>query len=360
MEPIWALGLMSGTSLDGIDAALLKTDGIRILEVGPGKTVPYSPPFRNRLREVLGCPPLSCNLEQLEQELTDLHAQVVLDFKKEYPIDLVGFHGQTIYHNPPVTWQIGDGHRLSRQTRCDVVFDFRTKDVLLGGQGAPLVPIYHEALAAGLEKPTTLINIGGVSNMTWISPDTLIACDCGPGGALLDDWIFKHTGNFFDHDGLIARRGTPNQSVLQKWLSYPFFEKPYPKSLDRLSFSYIQSDIENFSLEDGAATLTAFTALSIQKACNLMPSPAQEIILTGGGRKNIFLREFLEQTMNKTVISCDNYGWDGDLLEAQAFAFLAVRVKNQLPISFPLTTGVQEPTCGGTLVAKEFKGALSD
>lgn len=348
---------MSGTSLDGVDVALICTDGEIVYETGPGKTYPFSVSLRERLQGCLGCHDFTPEIQELERDLTIFHGEVVKDFLQhylDYQVDLIGFHGQTLFHKPPVTRQIGDGELLSEITGIDVIYDFRTADVEAGGQGAPLVPVYHQSLAHLLPKPLVIVNIGGVANITWIAEGQLIACDTGPGGALLDDWMKKTLGQAFDWDGSTARQGKINHLLLDKWVRHPFFDQSAPKSLDRESFKKCLQDIADLSPEDGAATLTEFTACGIVKAIQMMSEPAQGVFLAGGGRHNIFLKERIAHHWGRAVQSVEEIDWDGDFLEAQAFAFLAVRVKHELPTSFPSTTGVRSATCGGRLVKANF------
>ncbi|HEX2582226.1 MAG TPA: anhydro-N-acetylmuramic acid kinase [Dongiaceae bacterium] len=342
----WVIGLMSGTSLDGIDAALLKTDGENILDVGPAITERYDPAFRARLRAALDTRE---DFSVLERNLTERHAVVVARLREAAPdheATLIGFHGQTVLHAPERrhTHQLGDGSLLARLTGLDVVYDFRTADVTAGGQGAPLVPAYHAALASRVEKPLAIVNIGGVANVTWIGTDgTLRAFDTGPGNALLDDWMLRHTGQPCDEDGACARRGTVDRTLLTRWLAHDFFARPAPKSLDRNQWQSPQG----LSLEDGAATLTAFTAYAIAAAADHFPEPARRWLICGGGRHNRALMDLLRQFIPVPVAPVEAVGWRGDFLEAQAFAFLAMRSLRGLPLSFPETTGAPRPLTGG-------------
>lgn len=338
---------MSGTSLDGVDAALLHTDGENIVEREGFVTIPYSDELRAKIRAVLG----KTREEALdvERELTQIHATAVKEVGKGNT-DLIGFHGQTIAHDPEkgTTCQIGDGALLAKLTGIKVVNDFRTADVKAGGQGAPLVPVYHQALAAGMEKPVAFLNIGGVANVTYVG-DELLAFDTGPGNALIDDWMLQKTKARFDEDGKLARTGKVDENILRELLSNPFFKKPAPKSLDRNAF--VSSLWENLSVADGAATLTAFTAGSIAVSMARLPSVPKRWILCGGGRKNIALVEMLQGVLQGSVEDIDTLGLNGDAIEAEAFAYLAVRSVKGLPISFPGTTGVAQPMTGGKICA---------
>jgi len=337
------IGLMSGTSLDGIDAALLVTDGREQVQAGASLTVPYDPAFRQKLRGVLGG---RGDVAAVEQSLTELHAQAVraLDAGE---VDLIGFHGHTILHRPPRTWQIGDGALLARLTGIDVVNDFRSADVAAGGEGAPLVPLYHRALAHRLERPLVVLNIGGVANLTWIGdgPEEILAFDTGPGNALIDDWMLAETGQTHDANGALARTGRVDTARVQSFLADPYFARKPPKSLDRDDFTRYRP--VGLSAADGAATLTAMTAAAIAAAAAHFPAPARRWLVTGGGRHNSTLLTMLTQRLNGVVAPVESVGWQGDALEAQAFAYLAARAVEGLPLSLPSTTGAKIPTKGG-------------
>ena len=353
---LWtAIGLMSGTSLDGIDAALVRTDGRERVETGAFCTIPYEDGLRERLRACLGGGGAKDVLAAVTEELTDAHAQAVAKLIDEtgadaHAIDLIGYHGHTILHAPDHrrTWQIGDGARLAARTGIAVVNDFRSADVGAGGQGAPLVPLYHQALAASLKRPLAVLNIGGVANVTWLGADPdqqAIAFDTGPGNALIDDWVLRGTGRRCDEDGVLAARGTVSDAALAALLDHPYFSRPAPKSLDRDAFD--PSPVRALSLEDGAATLTAFTVATVAAALPLLPEAPQRWLVTGGGRLNPTLMAGLAQALGTPVESVDSVGWSGDALEAQAFAYLAVRSRLNLPLTLPTTTGVSYPISGG-------------
>jgi len=350
MEPIWSLGLMSGTSLDGVDVAWLQTDGTTIKKIGEGLMVPYPMPLREKIRSILGQNVMTLEVKSIERELTLFQAQIVKEAQKIQSFDVIGFHGQTIFHAPPFTRQIGDGELLAKEVGVDVIYDFRSQDMKQGGQGAPLVPIFHRALIE-TEVPIAIVNVGGVANMTWMQKDwPLIACDTGPGGALLDDWTLKTIGLPYDENGLLSSQGKVNEACVQQWLAQAYFAKSYPKSLDRNDFNGLIKDIEIMSPADGAATLVELTARSIIHALTQMPALPQKLYVTGGGRRNLHLMQRLRALASYSVDSVEDLGWDGDLLEAFAFAYLAVRVKAGLPTSFPTTTGVNQPVSGGKLV----------
>jgi anhydro-N-acetylmuramic acid kinase len=349
-KAIAAIGLMSGTSLDGVDAAWVETDGETIFRAEPGLTLHYEDALKADLRRLLDLgptlPPDDPFLRATERRLTDDHAIAVAMLGR--PAAVVGFHGQTILHAPAQgrTWQIGDAALLAARTRLPVIHDFRSADVAAGGQGAPLAPLFHAALAQHLEKPVAIVNIGGVANLTWLGPDgEIAACDTGPGNGPLDDWIFAHTGKAFDENGAIATAGHAQQDRLAALLANPYFAAPAPKSLDRLTFSgLIAAATAGLSLEDGAATLTEFTVAAIVRALPAMP---QRLIICGGGRKNAALMARLGKSVPCKVEPAEAVGWDGDSLEAQCFGFLAVRSLHGMPLSLPATTGVPAPMPGG-------------
>jgi anhydro-N-acetylmuramic acid kinase len=350
-----AIGLMSGTSMDGVDVAAIETDGARVSWTGPSMTVPYAPALRARLdRAVRAAEHSADDLAGLARDLTDAHAAAVEAFSPALPrarrrVDLVGFHGHTLFHRPAEhrTCQLGDGQWLADRLGLDVVYDFRSADVAAGGQGAPLAPVYHQALAATLAKPVAVLNLGGVANVTWIDDGALIAFDTGPGNGLIDDWVRAHTDRLYDPDGRIAAAGRIRQPRLAGLLAHAYFDRPPPKSLDRLDFTL--APIEGLGLEDGAATLAAFTARAAARAREHLAVPPRRWLVTGGGRRNATLMGMLADALSVPVEPIEAIGADGDALEAQAFAFMAVRSMRGLPISFPTTTGVPLPLCGGRL-----------
>jgi anhydro-N-acetylmuramic acid kinase len=349
------IGLMSGTSLDGVDAAWIETDGHRVAAFGPAATIPYDDVLRRDLRRILdrapSLDPSDSGLLHATARLTDYHVQAVQAVARD--ADLVGFHGQTILHRPEQrrTWQIGDAQRLADRIGLPVAFDFRSADVAAGGQGAPLAPVYHAALAHVLPKPLAVLNIGGVANVTWIGTGgALVAFDTGPGNGPLDDWVTRHTGASFDREGALARSGRVDQAVLARLVSHPYFSRPAPKSLDRLDFSaaIAASGLNALSAADGAATLVAFTAAAA--SASRFPEPPRRWLVCGGGRRNPAIMEALAQASPVPVEPVEAEGWDGDALEAQCFGFLAVRAMLGLPLSFPGTTGVPAPMAGGIVL----------
>ena len=350
--PLTALGLMSGTSMDGIDAAIVETDGERVTGLGPRASEAYDAGFRERLRRLIAH---GGDEAEVARELTERHAGAVgrlLDGNGLGPgdVDVIGFHGHTVSHRPDqgITRQIGDGAVLARLTGVPVVDDFRSLDVAEGGEGAPLAPLFHAALAQDLEKPVAVLNIGGVANLTWIGPGgRIIAFDTGPGNALIDDWTQMTEGRPMDEDGRLARGGEADPRALAALLDHPFFRKSPPKSLDRAEFD--PDALGGASAADGAATLTRFTAAAVARARDFLPAPPRRWLVTGGGRLNGCLMAAIAQALDADVEPVEAVGWRGDVLEAQAFAFLAVRSLRGLPLSLPATTGVSRPLSGGVL-----------
>jgi anhydro-N-acetylmuramic acid kinase len=357
-----AIGLMSGTSLDGVDVALIETDGKKVKAFGPSGYRPYTDFERRLLLQALT---EAVHLEarearpgillEAERVVTTAHAEAVASFKAQNriaseDIDIVGFHGQTVLHRPAekMTVQIGDACALARAIHIPVMHDFRAADVAAGGQGAPLVPVYHRALAQSLERegPIVVLNIGGVANVTYIDGDTLIACDTGPGNALLDDFMNRTTGQRFDTDGRMAAQGTADAAWVAEALKDPFFALPPPKSLDRNDFA--KRILRDASPTDGAATLTAFTVDAIARIVPLLPKRPKSWVVAGGGARNHTMMRMLREKLHPAPVeSADALGWSTDAIEAQAFGFLAARGLKGLPLSYPATTGVPIPMTGG-------------
>jgi anhydro-N-acetylmuramic acid kinase len=364
---VLAIGLMSGTSQDGVDVALLDTDGDTVARFGATAYRTYSKAERTLLRRATAAaenltergarPELVAQAEAL---VNDAHAEAVQSFLTTndlQPDDVaaVGFHGQTLLHRPEhgLTIQIGDGNSLARMLGIPVVYDFRAADVAAGGQGAPLAPIFHRALVrqSGRAEPIAVLNLGGVANVTFIDGDVLIACDTGPGNALLDDFLRLQTGSLLDTDGRRAAAGRVDEAIIARLLSHPFFALPPPKSLDRNDFRSWAGDVlDGIGVEDGAATLTALTAAAVARIVPHLPRPPQTWIVAGGGARNpTLMRMLAERLAPARLLSAHAAGWSVDALEAQAFAYLAVRSLRGLPISFPGTTGVPRPLTGGVL-----------
>lgn len=351
-EIITAIGLMSGTSLDGIDAAIIKTDGYVQVEVGESTSLDYDDKLQSRIKEVIAG---QGDCMAVERDITLLHAQAVekllekANLKPE-DIDVIGFHGQTIDHRPEqgITLQIGNGSLLAEKTGISVVYDFRRRDVAAGGQGAPFVPIYHAALFGKRDLPIAIVNIGGVSNVTYVGKgeDEVIGFDTGTGNALINDIVYAETKKSYDEDGNIAASGNIQQNIVDKMLQHDYFSRGYPKSLDRNSFN--TDLVTDLKFADSVATLAAFTVQAIAKSQEVLPAAPKEWIITGGGRHNKYMMKMLEESLSGKVTNIDEYGYDGDMLEAEAFAYLAVRHIKRLPITFPTTTGVtrQKVVCG--------------
>ncbi len=352
-----AIGLMSGTSLDGVDAAWIETDGTRVARTGGAVTLPYDPALRASLRRLLdravaGLAADDPELRDATTALTLRHVAAVRAVRE--PADIIGFHGQTILHQPRRrrTWQIGDAALLARETGVPVACDFRLADVAAGGEGAPLAPVYHQALAHGLARPLAVLNLGGVGNVTYLGDgDELLAFDTGPGNGPLDDWVASRTGAAFDAGGRVASAGRADAAVLARLMADPYFARPAPKSLDRLDFAarLAASGLASLGTEDGAATLVAFTAASVEASLAHLPGRPRRWLVTGGGRHNPAIMAAHAARLGE-VAPVEAVGWDGDALEAQCFGLLAVRVRAGLPLTFPGTTGVGAPLAGGRIV----------
>jgi len=365
-----AIGLMSGTSMDGIDVALIETDGEEVSRFGPSAIHFYQDHEEAAIRRAMEAAPTMRTrdertgiIAQAEQISTTLHASAVDMFLaanniERSTIDVVGFHGQTILHRPAkkLTVQIGDGRALAAELRLPVVYDFRAADVAAGGHGAPLVPVFHRALARSLERPhpIAVLNLGGVANITFIDGAAdPIACDTGPANALIDDFVRSRNGAACDQDGSAAAAGKVDDIAIAQLLAHPFFAQPCPKSLDRNDFREwvaAHAGLGEKSLEDGAATLTALTAASVARVVAILPRAPRSWIVAGGGARNPTLVRMLSaQLRPATVETADQVGWSADALEAQAFAFLGVRSLKGLPLTFPTTTGAPRPMPGGVL-----------
>lgn len=371
-----AIGLMSGTSLDGVDAALIETDGMGYVKPLDFLTIPYAPRMREEIRACFGIknrhdPKL---LDTERRIVTVQHIEAVTELLRQSgrqpsEIDVIGFHGQTVYHEPMarITVQIGDGDMMARDCRIDVVNDFRSADVKAGGEGAPLAPIYHAARirSAKIETPVVILNIGGVANVTWIgeSENDLVAFDTGPGNAMMDDFIKARTQGkkTYDANGEMAGEGTVNESILAQWMGDGYFTRIPPKSLDRnewdiASLGPLANALEGLSREDGMATLQAFTIEGILKSAEHMPSKPKHWYACGGGRHNKGMMDKLGARLSSAGLgslhNVEELGWNGDATEAECFGYLAVRSLLGLPISFPKTTAVMQPMTGGVLYKK--------
>jgi anhydro-N-acetylmuramic acid kinase len=368
MTVLTAVGLMSGTSLDGVDVALIESDGERIARFGPTGYRPYAEDERALLRQALAegarlddrwrRPGI---LAEAEAFVTRVHAETVETFLdangiKRGEVAVVGFHGQTVLHHPQagLTIQIGDGAALAARLGVPVAHDFRAADVAAGGQGAPIVPVFHRAIAGDLDRPGPLavLNIGGVANVTYVeNGKDPVACDTGPGNALIDDFMRARTGRELDRDGDQGARGIVDEAFVARVLEHPFFSGPCPKSLDRNAFAFPNMGLPSFSVADGAATLSALTAASVARIVAQLPQPPRSWIVAGGGAHNpTLIRMLAERLAPASVETATMVGWSGDALEAQAFAFLALRTLKDVPITFPTTTGVVRAMTGGVVV----------
>lgn len=355
---VWALGAMSGTSLDGVDAAMILTDGERIVEFGDTAYRPYSDAERAILQAALGCWPGDPLVEAAAEVVETAHAEVLSQFSGAA---VVGFHGQTLAHDPRGrgTHQAGSGAILAEVLGCPVVWDFRSTDVRLGGQGAPLAPFYHFACARwmGAEMPLAFLNMGGVGNVTWVDPrqaapdhpGACLAFDTGPANAPVNDLVQRRLGLAQDESGGLAAQGMPDPAVLARFLEHAFFARMPPKSLDRNDFHGLLEAVAHLSDADAAATLTVAAALSVARGTEHFPTPVGRLLVTGGGRHNAHLMELLARHVTAEVQPVEAAGLNGDMLEAQAFAFLAVRVTRGLPTSCPSTTGVGALVGGGQI-----------
>lgn len=355
---IRALGAMSGTSLDGVDAAVVETDGIAIRAFGPTAYRAYTDAEQDVLRAALGKWPGDPGLEEAQTLVEDAHHAVLSQFDD---VELVGFHGQTLAHDPGGrgTHQLGDGAALAERLGRPVVWDFRSADVRLGGQGAPLAPFFHFACAKwiGATEPLAFLNLGGVGNLTWIDPSrakpeeegALLAFDTGPANAPINDLVHRRLGLSYDKGGQLAAKGTVADGALELFLDEPYFVKMPPKSLDRDAFADMLDLVRELDDADAAATMTAMAAAAVMRGMEHCPAPPQRLLVTGGGRHNPVMMQMLRAGLDCSVDPVESVGLDGDMLEAQAFAYLAVRVARGLPTSGPATTGVRAAVGGGIL-----------
>jgi anhydro-N-acetylmuramic acid kinase len=370
-NPVWALGLMSGTSMDGVDAALLLTDGETVTEFGASLFLPYNEAYRDQMAAANRAAPAQSTenlldprawpsaLTRLADSAVAIHLDAIAGLGGAP--DAIGFHGQTVSHRPRegFTLQLGDGAAVAKGSGVTTVWDFRSTDMRNGGEGAPLAPFYHFALAgmAGFAQPVAFLNLGGVGNVTWIDPQALapdepgalLAFDTGPANALIDDFIASRTGERFDAGGATAARGAISKRVLAEIPSFSYLDRTPPKSLDRNDFLPVLDAVSDLETMDGAGTLTAFTADCVAQSLRHMPSPPTRWLVCGGGRHNATMMRMLAERLDAPVDPVEAVGLDGDMLEAQAFAYLAVRVLRGLPTSAPSTTGCRAPVCGGRI-----------
>jgi anhydro-N-acetylmuramic acid kinase len=362
-----AIGLMSGTSRDGIDAALIETDGEN--HVRPLAFLDAAYDCETRAAIVVACdlamsqkaPGYHVKIAACEAKLTALHIVLVARLMAQAAvsaehISVIGFHGHTVAHRVDLhwTWQIGDGQKLANAFQIPVVFDLRRNDVAHGGQGAPLLPIYHRVILSDATADVAVLNLGGVANLTWLGRGgQLLAFDCGMASALIDDWIAIHSDHSYDFNGVLAASGIVDKVALSRMLNDPFFEEPIPKSLDRKDFNL--DAVVHLSAADGAATLTAFTAKSVAIGIDMLPARPKRLMVAGGGRKNSTMMAMIGDCSGVPVEPVDARGWDGDAVEAQGFAYMAARRLKGLPITFPETTGVASPVIGGRVALPETK-----
>jgi anhydro-N-acetylmuramic acid kinase len=360
-EALAAIGVISGTSMDGIDVGLIESDGDAQLKTGPAATFPYPKDVARRLRAVVAdLSQAQAPQPELERDVTDAHVAAVEAFLERFSVArervaLVGLHGQTILHRPRegVTRQLCDGARAATALGIDVVSDFRSADVKAGGEGAPLAPIYHAAMAIGLERPLMILNWGGVGNVTYLgAKGEIIAFDTGPANALIDDFLISRRGLAFDENGTLAASGRVDPAALATLMADPYFDRPAPKSLDRNHFSARAGCVTGLSDADGAATLSAFTVESTVAALRQVPRAPARWLVGGGGRRNPDLMRRLSERLQVRVEPVEAIGFDGDSIEAQCFAYLALRSRRGLPLSLPTTTGVAQPMSGGVFWPK--------
>lgn len=356
--PIWALGTMSGTSLDGVDAAMVLTDGLTISDFGPHAYRPYTEAERATIRAAFGRWPGDPGVTSAAEVVESAHAEVLARFSGA---EVVGFHGQTLAHDPAGrgTHQCGDGATLAEVLGLPVVWDFRSNDVAMGGQGAPLAPFFHFACARWIKAtaPLAFLNLGGVGNLTWVdptaptpeAPGALLAFDTGPANAPINDLMQTAFGLAQDEGGAVAAQGRIDDAAVSAFLNHPYFFKMPPKSLDRNEFSAALRPLGSLSPHDAAATLTTLAAASVARGAEHFPRPVDRILVTGGGRHNGTMMRELSARLSCAVEPVEAAGLDGDMLEAQAFAYLAVRVLRGLPTSCPTTTGVPAAVGGGKI-----------
>ncbi|SFS56990.1 anhydro-N-acetylmuramic acid kinase [Sulfitobacter marinus] len=361
-----AAGAMSGTSLDGVDVAVIDTDGHDIMGFGTSGYREYSGEERKVIAAGFG-KWSGPEVQAATQVIEAAHLEVLQDFTD---VDVIGFHGQTLAHAPRVqgTLQVGDGAGLADALATPVVWDFRSADVELGGEGAPLAPFFHHACAryAGLSGPVAFLNLGGVGNLTWVDPSinrpeaegALLAFDTGPANAPINDLMQSRLGLTYDMGGKIASKGTVETGALELFLAEPYFARMPPKSLDRNDFAEMVALVGELSDSDAAATLTAMCAAGVAEAMAHCPRVPDRVLVTGGGRHNPILMKMLAVSLDCPVVPIEDIGLDGDMLEAQAFAYLAVRVARGLPTSCHSTTGVRAAVGGGTVsLPKQEKSA---
>ena len=358
----FSIGLMSGTSLDGVDASIIKSDGEQFFEIIDDIYIKYTDKLKSELENIINlCSTkeqfnlFSMNIKKIEKELTLYHiraCKLILSRNKKIKIDLIGFHGQTILHKPKKKYsiQIGDSLLLAKKTKIKVISNFRENDILNGGEGAPLAPLYHKLIINKIKskQPSVVVNIGGIANITYVDKkNELISFDTGPGNYLIDQWVQKNTKKMFDKNGLMANSGHPNNKLISKFLNNKYYKKKYPKSLDVKDFSLKIFNKLNFL--DGCATLSMITAKSISMGIQSFNKKPKIILITGGGRKNTFIIKSIERILKTSVHLVDDFNFKGDFMESQAFAYLAIRSYLNKSITYPNTTGVKKACTGGNL-----------
>lgn len=353
---VWAAGAMSGTSFDGVDVAMLRTDGVDILDFGEARDVSYSDADREVLRAAMGAWPGEARADAAAEVVEAAHIAALVGLEGA---EVLGFHGQTLAHDPDAgrTHQVGDGARLANALGVEVIWDFRSADVGMGGQGAPLAPFYHWACARwiGGAAPVAFLNLGGVGNITWVDPSVeapelpgaCVAFDTGPANAPMDDVMAARGLGAFDKNGVLAGQGEVDITVLQAALEAPWFDVVPPKSLDRDAFAGLLDGVAKLSDADALATLTAVSAGAVARGIPHLPTRPDRVLVTGGGRRNATLMAMLAEAIGCEVVPVEDVGLNGDALEAQAFAYLAVRVMQGQPTSAPGTTGVAAAVGGG-------------
>lgn len=360
MNLIPILGLMSGTSMDGIDACILKTDGIEFQRTNINLIYPYSSETDYMLKTFNKDPQLFLNdkhlIEKLELLVTTDHISCVENIVKKSSVKpiYIGFHGQTVFHNPQKkSVQLGNAQFLANQTKTKVIYNFRGNDIKNGGHGAPIAPIYHKALIEHIKPklPTCFINIGGISNITYWDGNMLIGFDVGPGNTLIDTFVKNKYNLDFDDNGRIASSGLANQSIINDFMKNNFFNLPYPKSLDKFAFDYIfRNDLlNNLNNFDAVCTLTHLTVQSIAVAIKQLPKKSENLIISGGGQHNKYLIDKLKESINCKVCTSNEINIPGDMIEAEMIAYLAARSLRKLEFTYPETTGVKRPCTGGEI-----------
>jgi anhydro-N-acetylmuramic acid kinase len=348
---------MTGTSMDGIDVSLVHTNGKSLTRLNKNFFYKYSDETKDYLLDILN-KDVQFNLkrkEKLDELITEEHYKAVNSFDLIKYADLVGFHGQTIYHDPvnKTSIQLGNPIKLAKMFNKNVIFNFRTKDLKLGGQGAPLAPIYHQSIIEefNLKLPSCVLNIGGVSNLTYWDGNKLIGFDTGPGNGLMDNYMSVISDKYFDENGTLASKGTPDKKLIKSFLNHDFFKKPPPKSLDKHSFINFYNELlkKNYSNADFMATLAELTIESIVFSFKFLPHKVNSILITGGGYRNIHLINRLEDRLRLKCLNEKQLGIDFDYIESELIAYLSARSIYNLPITFPSTTGVLRPLSGGKL-----------